>query len=485
MTDSDKAPPHADNASVDTTGLRDKVLQGGFFLLRRQGFGMGVRIVGVLGLAALLTPEEYGVFVAPSSLMILIGAIVPIGIPTYLIREEGAASKEDLDLLFTWSLMTGLTVAGLAWIGFLASPSVGWLDREYALAFAGISTAGAFQNAQAAARVDMDRSMRFAERGAIEVIGDTLIYLVAIPLAFAGVGFVAPVLGQVTASVWLGGAMILRSGYQPHLSFSFRRFMVLARSGIGYALYGLSNHLFDATILLVSSAFLGKAGAGQVGLAQRLANRTVVLRVAVEQLSLAAVSKVQGDLTRLRRIQAESTSLHLLTTGVGVSALAYLGPIIVPLLFGDEWQDATPVLAFLCLFQFVSIVFDMHVNTLIVRQKAMVVTLQRLVQTGLTATALMLLVPIYEANGVAVSLLVGVASFVILELAVRRLFIPAHRAYLPFIAGMLPLYLSPFVTGAARLALLLPFVAMLALPNSRRVLSGFRRDISRALGGRR
>ncbi len=173
-----------------------------------------------------------------------------------------------------------------------------------------------------------------------------------------------------------------------------------------------------------------------VGAAQRVANRTAVLRVAVDQVALASLSKVQRDPERLRRAHSQGVVLHLMSTGVIIAGVAFAAPLLLPFVIDTadgEWGPALPVLGLLCLFQLISVSFDLHGNVLRVTEQPNRATLQRILQLLIALVVAFPLTAAFGEIGLGLAAVVSTLSFLTLEGPVRRMFIPTYRRYVPWL----------------------------------------------------
>lgn len=482
MPSAAEAGPASAGSPGNDPGFKNRVMRGSVHLLVRQGIGNVIRVVGVFAMLSLLGSDEYGAYIIPISIAVPSGLLLNFGIATQLTRREDEPTKSDFDMVATHNGAVGIALLVLA-AGLLANGRSG--GNDVLLAGAGIAVALAIDMQGVAPRVKMDRDLRFGERGVVEVSADLAFYLVAIPLAVLGLGFGAPVLGQIAMSSTLTGGLMWRSGYRPGLVRDVRRWRNEIRRGYSFAVYDASIHAFDSSLALIAGGVLGQAGAGVVGAAQRLANRTAVLRVAVEQVALASLSKVQRDRERLRRAHSQGVVLHLLSTGVIIAGVAMAAPILLPLIIDTaetEWGPALPVLGLLCLFQLISVSFDLHGNVLRVTDQPNPATVQRLLQVAIAVTTAGPLAAVFGPIGLGLAAVLSTLSFLTLEGPLRQIFVPTYRRYLPWLVALAPASLTAFLPTLSWLPLLfVPGLVLLAIPVYRADLVAQGRDALAAI----
>ncbi len=466
-------------------GFKNRVMRGSVLLLLRQGVGNVIRMFGVFALLGLLGSEQYGAYIIPVSIAVPAGMLLQVGIPTYLTRRDDDPPKAAFDLVATHNAAVGVVLVAVAALLFWAGRSG---DNQVMVAGSGVAVALAIDLQGIAARVKMDRELRFGERGVIEVTADMAFYTVAIPLAVLGLGAGAPVLGQIAMSSTLAGGLLWRSGYRPGLNLNRTRWIGEIRRGYSYAIYDASIHMFDSSLTLVAGLLLGTAGAGVVGAAQRVANRTAVLRVAVDQVALASLSKVQRDPARLRRAHSQGVVLHLMSTGLIIAGVAFAAPLLLPFVIDTtdgEWGPALPVLGLLCLFQLISVSYDLHGNVLRVTEQPNRATLQRVLQLVITVLVAYPLAVAFDEIGLGLAAVLATMSFLTLEVPVRRLFIPTYGRYLPWLIALVPACFTAFVSDWIWLpALFVPAMVVISLPSYRQDLLDQAREAQRAIRSR-
>ncbi len=143
----------------------------------------------------------------------------------------------------------------------------------------------------------------------------------------------------------------------PELRTLARR--VISRSPRPYWRFGLANafdknisNQFVPLITQMVGAFGGSLAAGYFALAMRGVTQVTVLSVGIlENLNSAIPQAIgRGDYFNLRRnfarIQGAVTVYSIFLFG----AMALLAPLLVPLLFGQEWQPAIPAICILALY---------------------------------------------------------------------------------------------------------------------------------------
>jgi O-antigen/teichoic acid export membrane protein len=109
-------------------GLRQRIFQGGAYLILRYGLGLIISFGGVLLLTRLIGPANYGLYAGSLAIIVFFTTVGPFGIDIYLVRREQAPTAAVYNQAFTLLLLSG---TGIASVIFLASPLLEiWFDDQ-------------------------------------------------------------------------------------------------------------------------------------------------------------------------------------------------------------------------------------------------------------------------------------------------------------------------------------------------------------------
>jgi O-antigen/teichoic acid export membrane protein len=100
-------------------GLRQRIFQGGAYLILRYGLGLIISFGGVLLLTRLIGPTNYGLYAGSLAIIVFFTTVGPFGIDIYLVRREQAPTAAIYNQAFTLLLLSG---TGITSAVLLASP---------------------------------------------------------------------------------------------------------------------------------------------------------------------------------------------------------------------------------------------------------------------------------------------------------------------------------------------------------------------------
>jgi O-antigen/teichoic acid export membrane protein len=395
--------------------LRQKIMSGGVYLTLRQGIGMLISLGGMLLLTRLIGPDNYGLYTAAYGVFWYFQIVSQLGIEVFLVRRE--QQDESLAVYHQgFTLLLGLAVLGLG-AGLLSLPLLQqWVNLE---GFSGVAralflTLPLVLVAQVPL-AKMERELDYRRIAVIELANQMIYYLVALVLARQGWGVWAPVAGWWVQQVQALGLMYVCARYRPRLYWE----LPLAKQMLSYSVgFSTSFWIWQARILvnpLLVGRFGGAEAVGFVALAIRMTEVLGFVKQVTWRLSIAALAKFQDDPKRLRRAVNEGMGLQILALGPAIVALAWVLPVLLPILFGEKWLPVLQVFPFVALGSLTNSLFNLHSSVLYVLQKNWQVAVFHLVHLGLFSGAAVVLLPRLGLVGYGWAEVAAIASYAVVH----------------------------------------------------------------------
>jgi O-antigen/teichoic acid export membrane protein len=341
---SDVAEPAA---AVAPAGLKKTVLSGLGWKLLSQLVLQGSKVAVGLVLAHMLTAHEFGVAAMALAFSGLALVFSDPGLGAALIQKR-TLTEADRSTVFWTTVAAGLlcTAAGIGFssqiAAFFGEPSVRPLVIVESLTFMLVALS-ATQTAL------MAREMNFRALELRDMAGNIAGGLCGVALAIGGAGAWA-IIGQSVASAALATILLWHyATWKPKLVFSRKALKENGSFGGKLFVTRILSYLnLNADNLLVGR-YLGTAALGIYALAYNVMFAPLA-RIAgpIQQVLIPAFSRLQDDTERLGRVWLRGSRLS-----AAVSVPAFLGmlavaPDFVPVILGDRWLDAVPVLQLLC-----------------------------------------------------------------------------------------------------------------------------------------
>jgi PST family polysaccharide transporter len=337
---------------VTTTDVVSPRRKGAFVLLGAQWGRYLSQILGIVVLARLVGPADFGIVALGASLAGLAAVLGDFGLSMAALRAPSLDDRQRSNLFWMnagiGALATALVIA--------AAPVFAAVFHDDRLVTVLLLLAPAFllRSASAQLRVEMNRSGRLERLAASELAGDVSGLVVAVAVALVGGGFLALALqGTLAAAVTLLLAFILTPWRPGPPRRGAAMSGLLAFGGNTFVVHALNYASTNIGTVMIARAASDQV-IGFFNRATQLVNLpidqvlTPLTRVVIPHLSDAAGPAEVGE--RLARFQ----------TLLCFPAFAYLSLLVatarpaVEVVLGPAWADAAafvPVLAVGAVFQ--------------------------------------------------------------------------------------------------------------------------------------
>jgi O-antigen/teichoic acid export membrane protein len=286
----------------------------------------------------LLTPTAFGLMAMANLIVLFAQYFVRMGLASALVQKPDL-SDEEIRAASTAGIVVGLACTALVW---LLAPAVSDLFHAPQLVsvLQGLALSFLFMGWSMTGLGLLRRGLRFRALSMISIGSYVVSYLlVGIGLALLGAGVwslvVATVLSTVIQAVWQYA--ILRHPARPVLRWQPYR-MVCGygtRLSVAHVLDYLGGNLDTFTVArTATTAVLGQYSRAYYLVFSPVAN---YLSAALTNVVFATLSKIQDDLSRLRRGYLSVTSLGALLLFPLCAGMAVAAPELVAVVLGPQW----------------------------------------------------------------------------------------------------------------------------------------------------
>lgn len=376
-----------------------------------QGLQQALSVGATLVLTRILSPEDFGIVAAATTLLGLSTLLLAMGIGAAVVSRP-VLTPAWLATMF-WS---AVTLGGLVSLVFLGSAPL--LARLFGIAeaapyLAALTPTIVLSLTASVPLALLRRRLLFGRYWAIHSFAMVVYVSVQVALAVRGWGAWAVIIGQLAlcGTTFLGA--FVASRYVPLFAFRLRfvreelRFAggMLGNSALTY---GVKNADYWVVGNVLGASVLGAYYLAYV-LPNILAQRVVKI---VDTVLVPLFARSKDDPARTRSIYVQSVRLQ---AGFGLPVMAGLAVIaepIVALCFGDRWSDVVPPLRWIAvagLFTFAGTVpSQVSLGHKLVRP----IVLSQLVRVSVFVPALLAAALVWRtAEAVAVAVLVASASW--------------------------------------------------------------------------
>ena len=326
------------NDHLSTGDVRQRAVTSAAVNLLR---GIGVKCLGLVGLlvlARMLSPTEFGVVAFGATLVTFANFLADGGIGSGLIRRVEPPERADLKALLGFQL--GLSTVLAIGIGLAAVP-FGTLGEVTALMALSLPLSAI----RAPGGILLERQLSYRPLAVVEMV-ETICYFVwAIVTVSVGWG----VWGLASASLvraFTGTAVLLAVLPSARLipSLSWARVKPLLGFGSRVQAVGIATFLRDQGTNAAIAVFAGVSALGIWSVALRILQIPLLLITSLWQISYPGMSRLVAAKEDVGPTIERVVALTALCTGLILAPLVAATPAWVPALLGSQWTDAVAVI---------------------------------------------------------------------------------------------------------------------------------------------
>lgn len=334
------SPPIPPSAGAEGPSLAARVA-------RSAGWIVGGRLImGLFGflntiiVARLLAPEDFGVVAIGLTTMQILTNLSDIGVSQAVIRFRDA-DRDDLDTLFTLSAIRGVLIAAaLCAAAPFAAPF--YDDPRVLFVLVGVSAYPLLTGFINPRFYEFERLLDYSKEFFAAVATKLAGVIVSIAIAIAFRSYWAIILGLATNGLVQLALSYLMRPYRPKWSFaSFRRIIGFSGWLTGVGLMAALNNKLDPLIL---ARTLGVSGAGHYFMGLQLAELpTREIAFPATRALYPGLSELQEDPGRANQAFLKGVEAMAAIAMPAAIGFALVARDLVPLLLGDKWLEAVPV----------------------------------------------------------------------------------------------------------------------------------------------
>lgn len=386
--------------------VNKKMAKGAAWMVLFKIFERSIGLVSTIILARLLVPADYGLVALAMAIISVLEVLGAFSFDVILIQKQ-QADRSQYDTAWTFNVIVGV-VSAIA-LAFLARPvAVFYADSRlewiiYALALAPL--ASGFDNIGVVA---FRKNMEFHKEFKFLVAKKIVAFAVTLAVALLFRNYWALIVGTITSRFAGVALSYISQSYRPRFSLVQRK-----------ELFHFSKWLFLNNLILFinnkSADFIvGKIGGshslGVFSVAYEISNLpTTELVSPINRAVFPGYARMSHDLSALRQgyLNVLSlASLFVVPMGLGVAATA---PWFVPLLLGEKWLDAIPLMQILACYGIIQALQSNTGSIYLAQGKPRTIAYLVLIFNAMLVPSLIFGVARYGAQGAAFALLICAA----------------------------------------------------------------------------
>lgn len=426
------------------TTIASKAIKSSLYVASTSYFLQIAGIAFTIILARLLEPEQFGVIALATVIYGYIARARLFGFNYILIHKK---DKSD-ELLSTHLLLqTILTLATIVISISIAPFLIKLYNFEVVEVLLIIALASLFdaESLSSTPQALLQKELEYKKLSVINVGATLISKSVAVILAFLGFGVWALV-AMIVSDILIRFVSLWRIvTWKPSFIFDKQVAKSFFEQGKHLWLSGVSSFVvFSFDDLLVGS-FVGLAALGFYAKAYEFSKLPMGLITGALQVALPTYSKLQDDRVALSNTYTMMLDIVALASFPMSVILAATAPEFIPLLIGDKWLPAVPLLQLLILYSFLRPIMDGTFSLPIAMGMPKILSAVGIVQTLLMVFLCTILTYLYGAAGAAISagivVLVGLTLiskyFVVKHLDVDyiKIFVPSIMSLMLAVSG--------------------------------------------------
>jgi O-antigen/teichoic acid export membrane protein len=304
-----------------------------------------IRLLGFVTIAVLtrlLSPEDFGTVAAASTVLPFFYLLSDLGFAAYIVQ----VAKTDQRMLSTafWFSLSAGAVLGAAL--FAIAPLMGILfsNPDVVPVLRALSIWVIFTAFGSVPLAILRRTMRFRVLAGQGAIAAVIAQVVAMAMAFSGLGVWALVGQSLVAPAVTSILAWFAARWRPNLMFNRREFATMTRFGgkvLGVEFVAMIRASGEAAVI---SSTLGVAALGYMNIAQRLVQVVQDLTgSAIVPVTTVAFARIRENKERLLNAYLRALRMSYAALSLPLTIVAVAAPMMVPILFGAAWEASYPV----------------------------------------------------------------------------------------------------------------------------------------------
>ncbi len=431
-------------------------------LFVQSGYSALLGLVANLVVTIILSPQIYGIYFVVLSMISFLNYFSDVGLAASLIQKKEVTDR-DMATTFTFQQTLILTLVG---IGFAITPYVMSFYRlplEGQYLYWALLSSFFISSLKTIPSVLLERTMNFQKLVKVQMVENTVFYVVVVVYALAGWGlrsFTLAVLGRAIVGVVM---LYTISPWRPRIGFDRASFQELIRFGIPYQGVSFLALFKDDLMTLYLGRAIGFEALGYVGWAKKWADAP--LRIVMDNISRVAFPLIA-------RFQDKRDKIDLIMQHI----LPYQTMVIAPLMIGAaltmphlieiipkyaKWAPAIPLFALFCISSLIISLGVPYMNLYNAAGRVKVTFVFMVVMTATTWIITNLLIPINELWAFPIAHMCTSTSLLFIQFQAKRDFDShAFTHAIPFVASsigmgavVLGLEMMQVSTGIASIAL--------------------------------
>jgi len=324
-----------------TTGLGASASRGAAVILSGQGVRIVIQLVGIVVLARLLSPADYGLVAMVTAIIGIAEIFRDFGLSSAAIQAKTITRGQKDNLFWT---NTGIGAA-LSLVVLACSPLIArfYGDERLGPLTATLSVVYLLNGISTQFRADLTRSMNFVRLTSAEITGQALGLAAGVTFALLGFGYWSLAAQAIALALFTQIALIILTPWFPgwvDRKASIRPFLSYGTNLLGAHLLGYASRNADSVII---GARFGAADLGLYNRAFQLMMMPLLqINAPATRVALPVLSRLQDQRERYNAYIVFGQTALLVAVSFAFALVGAQASSFIALALGDQWLAAIP-----------------------------------------------------------------------------------------------------------------------------------------------
>lgn len=322
--------------------LKRLVFEGGLMKVLSQASKFILRVAGLMIMARLVTPDDYGVFAMIATLTGLLTMLSDAGLSSATVQKKNI-THEEISTLFWVNVAIG---SALACVMIVLGPVMArfYGDPRIAAPVAAMGLSYFISGFAAQHTALLKRQLRFRTLESISVAAQIAGAVAMLGSAYLGAGYWSLVLNVLTFRAANAALVLAASGWRPGPPSRARGVGSMLRFGRYLSGFNLVNYLHRNLDNILIGRYCSALDLGLYAKAYGMLRLPIMqIQDPISSLIIPALSRIQDDRERYRDYFLKATMAVVFVGMPLVAFTAIASREILLLLLGDRWIGAVPI----------------------------------------------------------------------------------------------------------------------------------------------
>ena len=335
--------------------MHKRIITSVLSLFFQSGYSAFLGLIANLVLTILLSPTIFGMYITVLSIISLLNYFSDIGLAASLIQKKEIT---DDDVKTTFTIQQILIIMLIA-IGFFSTSFIRMfynLPIEGVYLFWGLLLAFFISSLKTIPSVFLERKIKFQKIVLVQIIENTVFYVLAIVLAVLNFGIMSFTYAVIARAIVGLIAMYSISFWLPTVGISTKSLKQLLSFGLPFQASSFLALFKDDLIILYLGKVLGFEGLGYIGWAKKWAESPIrIIMDNISRVLFPVISRIQSDKQKISKLIEKLLNYQttlLAPTMIGLALL--MEPLVNVIPRYNKWTPALPFFYMFCLSAFFS-----------------------------------------------------------------------------------------------------------------------------------